>query len=38
VFDGTVGTSSADMVLNSVAISSGSAVSITAFTYTENKG
>ena len=38
VFDGAVGTSSADMVLNSVAISSGAAVSITAFTYTENKG
>lgn len=38
VFDGSVGTSSADMVLNSVAISSGAAVSVTAFTYTENKG
>lgn len=38
VFDGSVGTSSADLVLNSVAISSGAQVSITSFTYTENKG
>lgn len=38
VFDGSVGTSSADLVLNSVAISSGAQVSVTAFTYTENKG
>jgi hypothetical protein len=38
VFDGSVGTSSADLVLNSVAISSGAQVSVTSFTYTENKG
>lgn len=38
VFDGSVGTSSADLVLNSTAISSGAQVSVTAFTYTENKG
>jgi len=38
VFDGSVGTSNADLVLNSTAISSGAQVSITSFTYTENKG
>ena len=38
VLDGSVGTSSADLVLNSVSISAGAAVSITSFTYTENKG
>jgi hypothetical protein len=38
VFDGSVGTSSADLVLNSTAISSGAAVAVTSFTYTENKG
>jgi hypothetical protein len=38
VFDGSVGTSSADLVLNSVSISAGASVSVTAFTYTENKG
>lgn len=38
VFDGSVGTSSADLVLNSVNISSGAQVSVTSFTYTENKG
>lgn len=38
VFDGSVGTSSADLVLNSTSISSGAQVSVTAFTYTENKG
>ena len=32
------GTSSADLVLNSVSISAGASVSVTAFTYTENKG
>lgn len=37
ICDGSVGTSSADLVLNSVAISSGAAVSVTAFTLTENK-
>ncbi|MEK9810443.1 MAG: hypothetical protein VW362_08345 [Candidatus Nanopelagicales bacterium] len=38
VFDGSVGTSSADLILNSVSISSGAAVSVSSFTYTENKG
>lgn len=38
VFDGSVGTSGCDLNLNSAAITSGSAVSVTAFTYTENKG
>lgn len=38
IFDGSVGTSSADLVLNSTSISAGAAVSVTAFTYTENKG
>lgn len=38
VFDGSVGTASADMILNSVAISAGAAVSVSSFTYTENKG
>lgn len=37
VYDGSVGTSSADLVLNSVAISSGATVSVTALTLTENK-
>lgn len=34
ICDGSVGTSSADMVLNTVAITSGSTVAITAFTIT----
>jgi hypothetical protein len=38
VFDGSVGTSGADLNLNSTAISAGATVSVTAFTYTENKG
>lgn len=38
VFDGSVGTSSADLVLNSTAITSGANVSVTSFTYNENKG
>ena len=38
VFDGSVGTSAADLVLNSVLISAGASVSVTSFTYTENKG
>jgi hypothetical protein len=36
-FDGSVGTSSADMILNSVAISAGAAVSISSFTLTVQK-
>jgi hypothetical protein len=35
--DGTVGTSASDLVLNSVAISSGAAVSVTSFTHTVTK-
>lgn len=37
VLDGSVGTSDANIVLNSVAISSGAAVSVSAFTYTQAK-
>lgn len=35
--DGSVGTSIADLILNSVAISSGAAVSVTSFTHTVTK-
>lgn len=38
VFDGSVGTATSDLILNSVAISSGAAVSISSFTYTQAKG
>src|SRR3954465_5981796 len=38
ILDGTVGTSGAGLNLNSVAISAGAAVTITAFTLTESKG
>lgn len=38
VFDGSVGTSGADLNLNTVAIVSGAAVSVTALTLTEGKG
>lgn len=38
VFDGSVGTSGCDLNLNSASITTGSAVSVTSFTYTENKG
>jgi len=37
VFDGSVGTSGANLNLNSVAISSGAAVSVTSLTYTQSK-
>lgn len=37
VFDGSVGTSNADLVLNSVAISAGAEVSVSSLTYTETK-
>lgn len=37
VCDGTVGTSDADLVLNSASITNGANVSITAFTYTVTK-
>jgi hypothetical protein len=33
VFDGSVGTSAADLVLSAVVIAAGTAVSVTAFTY-----
>lgn len=38
VYDGSVGTSSADLVLSSVALAIGATVSVSSFTYTENKG
>lgn len=38
VFDGSVGTSGADLNLNSVAIQIHAQVDVTAFTYTANKG
>jgi hypothetical protein len=38
VFDGTVGTGTNDLVLNSTAIQSGAAVSVTSFTLTVSKG
>lgn len=38
VMDGSVGTSSANLILNSVAISSGAAVSVSSFSLTESKG
>jgi len=37
VFDGSVGTSGANLNLNSVAISSGATVSVTALTYTQSE-
>lgn len=37
VFDGSVGTSGANLNLNSVAISAGAAVSVSAFTYSQSK-
>lgn len=37
IFDGTVGTASADLILNTVSIVAGAAVSITALTYTQSK-
>lgn len=37
VWDGSVGTSSADLVLNTTAIVTGASVSVTALTLTENK-
>lgn len=38
LWDGTVGTSGADLNLNSVAISAGAQVSVSSFTYTQSKG
>ena len=37
LWDGSVGTATANLILNSVAISSGAAVSVSAFTFTQNK-
>jgi len=37
IFDGTVGTSGANLNLNSVAISAGAAVSVSSFSYTQSK-
>lgn len=37
VFDGSVGTATSNLVLNSVAISAGAAVSVSAFSYTQQK-
>lgn len=37
VFDGTVGTSGADLNLNSTSISSGATVSVSSLTYTQSK-
>jgi hypothetical protein len=38
IFDFSVGTASADLILNTTSIVSGAAVSVTAFTYTQSKG
>jgi hypothetical protein len=35
--DGSVGTATSNLILNSVAISSGAAVQVSSFTHTENK-
>lgn len=37
LFDGSVGTAASNIVLNSVAIQVGAAVSVSAFTYTQSK-
>lgn len=37
VFDGSVGTATSNLVLNSVAIQIGAAVSVTSFTFTQSK-
>jgi hypothetical protein len=38
VFDGSVGTSNSNLVLNSVEISEGAPVDVTSFTFTAQKG
>lgn len=38
IMDGTVGTSGADLNLDSVSITLGQSVSVTSFTYTQSKG
>jgi len=37
ICDGSVGTATADLIMNSVAISAGAAVSVTSFTHTVTK-
>jgi hypothetical protein len=37
VFDGSVGTSAADLILSSVAITSGGNVAVSSFTYTQTE-
>ena len=38
VFDGSVGTATADLIINTTSIVTGAQVDCTAFTYTANKG
>lgn len=38
LFDGSVGTSSADLIMTTTSIVSGAEVSVTAFTYAQSKG
>jgi hypothetical protein len=38
MFDGSVGTSNADLILNTTSIVAGANVSISSFTYTQSKG
>lgn len=37
IFDGSVGTSSADLILNTTSIVAGAAVSVSSLTYTQSK-
>ena len=37
IWDGTVGTATTDIILNTASIVSGAAVSVSAFTYTQSK-
>jgi len=37
VFDGSVGTSAADLILSTVALTSGGSVSVSSFTYTQTE-
>jgi hypothetical protein len=37
IFDGSVGTATSNLILNSVAIQSGATVSVSAFTYTQSE-
>lgn len=38
IYDGTVGTGTHDLVLDTVSIAAGADVAVTSFTYTANKG